>query len=98
MTGEEKILAVLEQHGQILNALVTKVDKLESDVAVLKQDVAVLKQDMADTKQAVIVLDRDMNKMNAILENHTRMLQMLVDIAVRQDGRISPLEKKVYAL
>jgi GTP-binding protein EngB required for normal cell division len=66
MSNEDRILAVLEKHGSILETLVTKVDKLEQGQAKLEQvqvamqaDISVIKEDITAIKEDVEIIKEE---------------------------------------
>ena len=88
MNNEEKILSMLEQHGALLETLVNKVNKLETDVAEVKADVAEVKADVArvkvdvaETKEHVILIENEQGKkLGAALDGYTQLYEISCEI------------------
>lgn len=80
MNNEEKILQILEKHGEIL-------DQLAKDVSGLKQDVSGLKQDVSGLKQDVSGLRADVDLLK---EDSASMRETLTRVAVTQENIVLP--------
>ena len=84
MSNEEKILAVLEQHGEMLAHMQGDINSLKSDVGTLKSDVSHIK----------IRLDMDIEKkLNLLAEGHETLLETLAP-----KDRVQRLEDEVEFL
>lgn len=80
MNNEEKILQILEKHGEILEQLTKDVSGLKEDVSGLKQDVSGLKQDVSGLR-----VDVDLLK-----EDSASMRETLTRVAVTQENIVLP--------
>ena len=91
MSNEEKILAVLEQHGEMLAHMQGDINSLKSDVGTLKSDVSHIK----------IRLDMDIEKkLNLLAEGHETLLETLApkDRAQRLEYEVEFLKSVVKAM
>ena len=76
MNNEEKILAILEKHGELLERMDGRLDTLETDVSGLKTDVSALKTDVSTLKTDVSSLKAG----QARLEAGVSGLQVRLDV------------------
>ncbi len=91
MSNEEKILAVLEQHGEMLAHMQGDINSLKSDVGTLKSDVSHIK----------IRLDMDIEKkLNLLAEGHETLLETLApkDRVQRLEDEVEFLKSVVKAM
>ena len=82
MNNEEKILQILEKHGELLNQLTKDVSGLKEDVSGLRTDVDQLKEDsasMRDTLTRVAVTQENivLPRLSALAEGHAHLAETL---------------------
>ena len=87
MNNEEKILQILEKHGEILDQLTKDVSGLKEDVSGLKEDVSGLKEDVSGLKQDVSGLRVDVDLLK---EDSASMRETLTRVAVTQENIVLP--------
>lgn len=80
MNNEEKILHILEKHGEILEQLTHDVSGLKEDVSGLKKDVSGLKEDVSGLRTDVDLLKED----------SASMRETLTRVAVTQENIVLP--------
>ena len=87
MNNEEKILQILEKHGELLNQLTKDVSGLKEDVSGLKEDVSGLKEDVSGLKKEVSELRADVDQLK---EDSASMRETLTRVAVTQENIVLP--------
>lgn len=80
MNNEEKILAILEKHGELLERMDGRLDTLETDVSGLKTDVSTLKTDVSGLKAGQARLEAGVSGLQVRLDvEFQKQLDQLVD-------------------
>jgi len=94
MTNEDKILNVLEKHGEMLEKLVQGQAKLEQGQAKLEQGQAKLEQEVAGIRQDVTILKTDVSEIRQDVKNLktdvSEIRQDVTRIKITIETEISP--------